>query len=101
MTAPNVSVADILRQAHEMRMRRRRTAAMLGGGIALIVAGAVWAVAGAQTADRSYSPSVSAPAFSGRDRPQVFIDEAHFNVHTASGTYAPLAALLRRDGFWV
>jgi hypothetical protein len=74
---------------------------MLGGGIALIVSGVVWAVAGAQTADRSYVPSVSAPAFSGRDRPQVFIDEAHFNVHTASGTYAPFAALLRRDGFWV
>jgi len=74
---------------------------MLGGGIALIVLGMVWAVAGAQTADRSYVPSVSAPAFSGRDRPQVFIDEAHFNVHTASGTYAPFAALLRRDGFWV
>ena len=32
-------------------MRRRRTAAMLGGGIALIVAGVVWAVAEAQTAD--------------------------------------------------
>jgi hypothetical protein len=74
---------------------------MLGGGIALIVSGVVWAVASAQTADRSYVPSVSAPAFSGRDRPQVFIDEAHFNVHTASGTYAPFAALLRRDGFWV
>jgi len=82
-------------------MRRRRTAAMLGGGIALIVSGVVWAVAGAQTADGSYVPTVSAPAFSGRDRPQVFIDEAHLNVHTASGTYAPFATLLRRDGFWV
>src|SRR5262245_36179420 len=82
-------------------MRRQRTAAMLGGGVALIVAGVVWAVAGAQTADGSYVPAVSAPAFSGRERPQVFIDEAHFNVHTASGTYAPFATLLRRDGFWV
>jgi hypothetical protein len=46
-------------------------------------------------------PSVREPAFTGRGRPQVFIDEAHFNVHTASGSYAPFAALLRRDGFWV
>jgi hypothetical protein len=74
---------------------------MLGGGIALIVAGVVWAVAGAQSADASYVPSVREPAFTGRGRPQVFIDEAHFNVHTASGSYAPFAALLRRDGFWV
>jgi hypothetical protein len=74
---------------------------MLGGGVALIVAGIVWAVAGTQTADASYVPSVREPAFTGRGRPQVFIDEAHFNVHTASGTYAPFAALLRRDGFWV
>src|SRR5262245_20478372 len=82
-------------------MRRRRTAAMLGGGVALIVTGIVWAVAAAQTADASYVPSVREPAFTGRGRPQVFIDEAHFNVHTASGSYAPFAALLRRDGFWV
>jgi hypothetical protein len=74
---------------------------MLGGGVALIIAGLVWAVAGAQNADASYVPTVSEPAFTGRGRPQVFIDEAHFNVHTASGTYAPFAALLRRDGFWV
>ena len=74
---------------------------MLAGGIALIAAGIVWAVAGAQTADASFVPSVREPAFPSRGRPQVFIDEAHFNVHTASGTYAPFAALLRRDGFWV
>ena len=74
---------------------------MLGGGVALIVAGIVWTVAATQTADASYVPSVREPAFAGRGRPQVFIDEAHFNVHTASGTYAPFAALLRRDGFWV
>ncbi len=37
----------------------------------------------------------------GADGPQVVIDEAHYNLHTVSGTYAPFADLLRRDGFWV
>jgi hypothetical protein len=29
------------------------------------------------------------------------IDEAHFNIHTASGQYAPFAAVLRQDGYRV
>jgi hypothetical protein len=74
---------------------------MLGGGVGLVVAGVVWAVAASQTADESYVPHVGSPAFNGRGRPQVVIDEAHYNLHTVSGTYAPFAALLRRDGFWV
>ena len=74
---------------------------MFGGGMALFVAGVAWAVAASQAADASYRPSVGSPAFTGATRPQLLIDEAHFNVHTASGTYAPFAELLRRDGFWV
>ena len=74
---------------------------MFGGGMALFVAGVVWAVAGSQAADASYRPAVGSPAFTGRSRPLLYIDEAHFNVHTASGTYAPFAELLRRDGFLV
>jgi hypothetical protein len=74
---------------------------MFGGGCALVVVGMAWAVAALQTADAAYEPRVSAPAFAGRGRPDVLIDEAHFNLHTLSGTYAPFAELLRRDGFRV
>jgi hypothetical protein len=74
---------------------------MFCGGVGLVAAGVVWAVAASQTADESYVPQVGSPAFTGRGRPQVVIDEAHYNLHTVSGTYAPFAALLRRDGFWV
>jgi hypothetical protein len=81
--------------------RRTKTAAMLGGGVMLVAAGVVWAVAATQTADGSYVPRVGEPAFTGRGRPQVVIDEGHYNLHTLSGAYAPFANLLRRDGLWV
>ena len=74
---------------------------MFGGGFALLVTGIVWATAASQNADAAYKPFVREPAFAGRGRPEVLIDDAHFNVHTLSGTYEPFAELLRRDGFWV
>jgi hypothetical protein len=81
--------------------RRRRTGLMFGGGVVLVAMGIGWSRLSSQAADRSYEPSVAAPAFSGRGRPEVLIDEAHYNVHTAGGSYAPFAQLLRRDGYWV
>ena len=81
--------------------RHRATTVTFVIGVALVVTGIVWAVMSSQTADAAYEPHVAEPAFTGRGRPEVVIDEAHFNVHTASGTYAPFAELLRRDGFWV
>jgi hypothetical protein len=84
-----------------MTKTARRPAVLFGCGAAITVTGLVWAVFPSQAADDSYIPRVAAPAFSGRGRPEVLIDEAHYNVHTAGGTYAPFAALLRRDGFWV
>src|SRR5918994_166096 len=81
--------------------RRARTGVMFGAGVALLVTGVAWAVFPAQEADRSYEPFVAAPAFAGRGRPEVLIDEAHYNVHTAGGSYTPFAQLLRRDGYWV
>ena len=53
-----------------------------------------------QVADPDFRPRVDKPAYSGRG-PLVLIDEAHANFHTASGRYAPFAALLRADGFEV
>lgn len=41
------------------------------------------------------------PAYGGDIGPNVCIDEAHFNLHTAGGSYAPFADLLRGDGYRV
>jgi hypothetical protein len=81
--------------------RRTRTGVMFGVGVGLLVTGVAWSVLSSQAADGSYEPFVAAPAFAGRGRPEVLIDEAHYNGHTAGGSYAPFAQLLRRDGYWV
>ncbi len=41
------------------------------------------------------------PAYQGDSGPNVCIDEAHFNLHTAEGIYRPFAELLRGDGYGV
>ncbi len=56
---------------------------------------------GAQVADRGFSYPVVRPAFAPGTGPKVLFDEAHLNVHTAEGRYAPFVDLLRRDGFVV
>lgn len=39
------------------------------------------------------------PTFSFGEGPTICIDEAHFNMHTASGTYSTVAGLWRTDGY--
>ena len=58
------------------------------------------AVAQQQLVDPDFRAVVSQPAYSNNG-PVVAIDEAHDNFHTAGGQYAPLAALLRNDGYRV
>jgi hypothetical protein len=53
-----------------------------------------------QIVDPDFDAAVARPAYSGTG-PTVAIDEAHSNFHTASGQYAPFAALLRNDGYRV
>lgn len=74
---------------------------MLGAGVALMVTGMAWAMSSSETVDRDFDPRVGEAAVRGRWRAQVVIDEAHYNGHTASGTYRPFADLLRRDGYRV
>lgn len=50
--------------------------------------------------DRKFDTSVKSPAYASAG-PVVLIDEAHHNIHTATGTYAPLADLIRHDGYAV
>jgi hypothetical protein len=57
-------------------------------------------LAQSQDADPNFDASVPAPAYTGAG-PVVAIDEAHFNFHTESSRYEPLAKLLRNDGYTV
>ena len=41
------------------------------------------------------------PSYNEGDGPNLCIDEAHFNYHTAGGIYKPFAELLRGDGYRV
>ncbi len=57
-----------------------------------------WTPAIAQQAvDASFAARAAEPAFV-ENHPVVRIDEAHFNVHTASGSYKPFADLISSDG---
>ena len=48
--------------------------------------------------DRSYNTAVANPAYSAGG-PLVLFDEAHRNIHRASGTYTPFADLIKNDGY--
>lgn len=50
--------------------------------------------------DRDFDTSVRTPAYTSSG-PVVLFDEAHHNIHTATGTYSPLADLIRNDGYRV
>jgi len=53
---------------------------------------------GGARADLGYPTRVAAPA-NVAVHPRVVIDEAHHNVHTRAGKYAPFARLLASDGY--
>ena len=52
-----------------------------------------------QVSDTAFAPPIPNPMYKAAQGPVVFLDEAHFNFHTADGRYQPFAALLRRDGY--
>jgi hypothetical protein len=54
----------------------------------------------AQQADLSFDVSVPRPAYT-KKRPKVLFDEAHNNIHTASGLYKPFADLITNDGYLI
>lgn len=53
-----------------------------------------------QVADPDFDPKVAKPAYT-KKHPKVFLDEAHYNFHTASGRYKPFADLISSDGYLV
>lgn len=77
-----------------------RRFALALGLIALIALFATPALAQQQLTDPDFRPAVARPAYAA-EGPNVVIDGAHDNFHTADGRYAPFAALLRADGYRV
>lgn len=57
--------------------------------------------AGQITADLSYRFQNPNPAYKSGTGPMIYIDSAHFNSHTAEGSYKPFAQLLMDDGYRV
>lgn len=49
-------------------------------------------------ADHSFNTTVANPAYSAGG-PTVVFDEAHRNIHKATGTYGPFAELIENDGY--
>lgn len=76
---------------------------MIPRSILSVIILTVWTsfVAGGHLADEEFSPSIRRPVYPTGQGPRVFIDEAHCNFHTISGSYKPFANLLRKDGYQV
>src|SRR5690349_3293103 len=70
--------------------------------IAMVLVGGVSSTVHAQqVVDLDFVVSVEHPEYRAERGPVVMIDEAHFNVHSASGQYRPFARVLSLDGFRV
>lgn len=54
----------------------------------------------AQQVDANFDTRVIQPAYT-KQHPKVLFDEAHNNIHTASGLYKPFADLISNDGYAV
>lgn len=67
----------------------------------VIIVVAYLAVSGSpqQVSDTAFAPPIPNPMYKEAKGPVVFLEEAHFNFHTADGRYQPFATLLRRDGY--
>jgi hypothetical protein len=55
---------------------------------------------GGARADAEFDPVVAYPTFTAR-HPMLVIDEAHRNIHTSTGRFAPFARLVASDGYAV
>jgi hypothetical protein len=76
-----------------------RVAAIVLVLLAVTATLATW-LRGGQQADPSYTPRIAARTWAN-DGPAVAIDDAHWNMHTASRGYGPFVKLLASDGYSV
>jgi hypothetical protein len=68
--------------------------------LGVLVLGTVPALA-QQVPDPAFTPRVEQPEYPAGRGPRIQIDAGHLNFHTAEGTYAAFASLLRLDGYRV
>ena len=81
-------------------MTRKRRSIFSGGVAALALQVLLFLPAASQQInDPGYRFDNSDPVFERDHGPSVCVDEAHHNVHTVNGLYAPFAEVLRSDGF--
>jgi hypothetical protein len=81
---------------------RNSTKLSLALSLALLISASFFAeIKAQQVSDPDFKPPIEKPAYAEGKGPVVFIDEAHFNFHRASGRYQTFADLLRRDGYLV
>ena len=76
---------------------------LLGFGVVIIAALIVFLVfkePPRQFVDADFDTKVVRPAYTN-EHPKVLFDEAHHNIHTASGLYSPFANLITNDGYQV
>lgn len=77
-------------------MRLRNCVGLTASALAALTA----VVSAQRVADPKFDTSIAKPAYASQG-PRVLFDEAHHNIHTASGLYKPLADLLTADGYRV
>ena len=70
------------------------------GVVAAGVAALTLVVSAQRIADPDFDTKIAKPAYAARG-PRVLFDEAHHNIHTATGLYKPFADLLTADGYQV
>ena len=58
----------------------------------------IWLMIPSQEGDPGFDAAVTDPAYRTQ-HPRVYLDEGHWNIHTARGRYKPFADLLRNDGY--
>lgn len=76
---------------------------LLGAGIVIVASLAIFLVfskPSGQFADPNYDTKITRPAYPN-EHPRVLFDEAHHNIHTTKGLYAPFVNLITSDGYQV
>lgn len=74
---------------------------LLGFGVAIVAALIIFLSfrePPRQFADADFDTKVSRPAYVN-EHPKVLFDEAHHNIHTATGLYSPFVNLITSDGY--
>ena len=77
-------------------MRLRNVVGLIASALAALTA----VVSAQRVADPNFDTTIARPAYASQG-PRVLFDEAHHNIHTATGLYKPLADLLTADGYRV